>query len=107
MKALKVFEKFTEDSDPIHDMEIGVGVDFEKKANQTIRNETYDGTTDWLTYLKSLIGKRITGRFERQLKPSTFIIKDYSSYHRGTTLVFISNTNTTYTVDKNERYYIH
>jgi len=97
-----IFEKFTDESDPIADMRIGGNVNFEKKALKTIRNEKIrypgDRREKWSTYLRSLEGKSITGVFEKvsyaraktfsKTDRITFIINTFESYLDGTELYF-------------------
>jgi hypothetical protein len=114
MKLIRehINERFQEESDPIKDMGIG-GISFEDIARKTIQNnKLINGRDKWLTYLKSLIRKKITGKFyifndgEKQLIQHTFIIADFVSYLKGTELVFKDQEDVRYETLKNERYVI-
>ena len=106
MKALKVFEKFTEDSDPIHDLRIG-SINFEEKAKETIRNDEKPmGHSEWINYLYSLKGKTITGIFKNHSKIA-IKIRTFESYREGRLINFFDDANVKYVIDENERYYIH
>ena len=96
-------EKFKEDSDPIHDLGIG-GISFEEKRKETIGSDLIK-SSEWLDYLRSLIGKTITGDFgENGIK--TFKICHSESYHRGTRLNFYDEDNNLYLVQSDKRYII-
>jgi len=98
-----VNEKFTEDSDPIHDLGIG-GISFEEKRKETIGAE-YLKSSEWLDYLRSLIGKTISGDFGKK-GIKTFKICHYESYNRGTRLNFYDEDDNLYLVQPDKRYII-
>ena len=96
-------EKFKEDSDPIHDLGIG-GISFEEKRKETIGAE-YLKSSEWLDYLRSLIGKTISGDFGKK-GIKTFKICHYESYNRGTRLNFYDEDDNLYLVQPDKRYII-
>jgi hypothetical protein len=109
-----LYEKFTEDSDPIHDMDIG-SISFEEKAKATIRDGTEGGREKWLRYLNSFKGKYITGYFRKQgdrlignsYGYLTIKIKEFDSYSLGSDLYVVDENGKVYAIDSNERYIIN
>jgi len=95
-------EKFISDSDPIHDLNIGFTIDFDKIADETIRKEedyygySY-GRDEWIRYLQSLVGKTITGYFKNHKELCIFKIEKFESYKLGTIIML-------YSITRNERY---
>ena len=109
LQIVHVNEKFTEDSDPVHDMNIGIGepIDFGKIAKKTIRRGGMNGREKWLNFLKSLIGKKLTGRFENFNRDIiTIRIKNYHSYMNGYDISFDDYKDRNYEIDFDETYYV-
>ena len=71
MQAKFVFEKFTDDSDPIHDLNIGYNIDFKKIKHKIFskyrgRYSQTKRLKDWLDYIHALNGKTISGYFQNE-----------------------------------------
>ena len=119
MRAKLIYEKFTQNSDPIKDLGIGAINIYEKAQNLISSKRGTRGLRVWLDYVKTLIGKTISGKFIKgDLKPFTskkivgkivekkFKISSYSSYSNATTIVFYDGKKNPYMALKNEMYYI-
>jgi hypothetical protein len=101
-----IFEKFVEDSDPVHDMGIG-GISFKEKRKELISSGETPNLDKWIDFLNSLIGKKITGRFLHSNKIKTITVVDADSYNDGKK-VFISNIKgERYNIISTEKYIIH
>jgi hypothetical protein len=115
MKKIKesLYEKFTEESDPIHDLGIGA-TNFKEKRKELIKYPGY--TRNWLDYLNSLRGKKIIGRFQHKRNFATrilsgekiykFIIQDNASYSDGKTLYFYDKSDNHYCIIEDEKYFL-
>lgn len=105
-----LFEKFTEDSDPIKDMNIG-GIDIYQKAQDMIEEE---GITHWVYYINGLIGKTIGGYFKKrncgedlgEKEFYTFQIYNYNSYDYANEIYFKDKYLNWYIALKNNIYSI-
>jgi len=101
-------EVFTDtDSDPIQDLGIGFTINFEKKAQETIRTGTNDGWNKWMYYLNNIVGKKVCGIFfkEKEIKTTGEII-NYQSCNLGSELTFIDEHKNSYQVLPNQKYII-
>lgn len=118
MKLIREYinERFEEESDPINDMGIGA-VSFYEIAQKTIRNRkisVFDALNKWSTYLESLQGKKIMGKFyvytnnvkSPKLALCEFIVKDCTSYRKGSYIMFSGKDKIFYQTSKNERYVV-
>jgi len=76
MKAKKVFEKFTEDSDPITDMGIGK-INFKKEFNKQYLIPANKIFEKWVEYIDEFKGKKISGIFEFYPRGSYSVKKKY------------------------------
>jgi hypothetical protein len=110
-----IFEKFTEDSDPIRDMGIGFGnpVNFEEIAKKTIRRNSPSGNwtknrDNWLNFLESLVGKKLTGKFWGEKDIISIRVKKYDSYMEGKEIYFYDSDHaeSRHRVHPDETYYI-
>jgi hypothetical protein len=100
-------EKFTEESDPIHDLGIGYNVDFEEIANNTIRNaKNKYGQTKWIEYLRSITGKTITGYFKNEKGIKTFKITYAMSMLKASKIEIWDEDDNVHITRKNKKYMI-
>jgi len=107
-------EKFIEDSDPVHDLNIGYEIiNFSKERKKIIKNHQYSDIANVnkaVDLLNSLIGKKITGTFYlpasyKRVKCS-FVIKYRQSWTCAETIEFTDKDDNVYRVIPEKDYYI-
>jgi hypothetical protein len=113
----EIYEKFTEEGDPIHDMDIGVSVNLYKKALELTYNDS-NNLTGWINYLESLRGKTIVGYFKKgiykDIKDKEYYKKfkilkfnsHYDNFYHERWIFFIDKLGNSYYVLKNNLYII-
>jgi len=111
MKLVREYinEKFSEDSDPIKDMRIGTErINFQEAYDIINPYNKLDG---WLRYLRSFVGKTISGKFKQRYEGIVFkeflIIKNYTSLNFGEDIIFTDDSDNKFYVIKSEDYYIN
>lgn len=79
----RIFEKFTQNSDPIEDLHIG-GIDFYKISREYLKKYgQHDYPLYFRAFLKSFIGKTISGIFRNYKGVKTFKIRNIDFYDYG------------------------
>jgi hypothetical protein len=120
MQAKFVFEKFTDESDPIHDLNIGYNIDFKKIKHKFFseyrgRYSRNKGLKDWLNYIHTLDGKIISGYFQNEEYIesesnskyfATFKIFSMMSFKSGKILRLYDENNKTHIVIFTEKYHL-
>ena len=109
MRAKFINEKFTQESDPIQDMNIG-GIDLKDFHKKTI----LPAVKMWYDYLISFYGKNMTITDIGGIK-HTFVLKDIQVMKIypddlisfATDLYFVSVDNISYKIDLSQRIFIH
>lgn len=109
MKLVKQYlnEKFTEDSDPVHDLEVG-GIDLKKYHEDNVK----PAIKEWFKYLVSFRGKNITFT-DINGKKLTFILKSVlikkdkdinTDVFRN--IIFVESYQKSYQVDINKKIFV-
>lgn len=112
-------ERFSDESDPVHDMGIGaIEVNFNNEMYpylQEFPGDVLGATTKWCAWLKTLDGKIIHGNFQNRFNADYNISNSYlkinhiNSYGFGginTRLDIITNEKETFSIILDQNYFI-